>query len=564
MVLSPDKRMMPRFDETTAPGKITSKILKELSREEREGIEELALQEDVDERNRLLRWHATGRQREHARSGEIRSTDIVNELVLHEISKVTRRGIPMTIDEKLIIAYVGGSKDKNGKRVPGTGMIPEGRVEARHFFHTIEEFKNALDAEDYELVNAIFTDPHGYAPANRPHWDLRNWQGRDWRRLFESYDRTKRPEQNERLKTYLKVILERRLADLIDSGAPDDVDRFLHMVDGIDRIDLIEQACLPINPARITGNPDLEARTRDMLADQFNAGRRPKVNEALALGLVHPADIPDDIKRAAAERAAESRDPWHPDKTFESQAKELAARGAYGTYRDIARESTVIVEEGHRLLDILRTPGSSNRDWMNQIKRFDMEVLGEVFRPYQALSAADRAALKAAEEAYAKAVKEGKAGEQLKQQGIVDSLFAKHRRFEPAEFTRLVERQVKPILRTNLSLSLGNGIEDFIALRHEYLRTRTLSAKSDKPNAPRVPLVAPHAYILLTMGELYDPAFLASELYPVVRARLTTARAVADGGVTYALERNSLITNNVISDNPVTADAELARIGFPR
>ncbi|MBI4599733.1 hypothetical protein HY732_02320 [Candidatus Uhrbacteria bacterium] len=534
MILSPDKLSMPRYTPTTNEGRITGEIFQKLKKENKEALGQLACRLD--------------------REKEVRQTDLINELVIHELQKATLHGRHVNIDEDLIRRAV-------------MSMIPEGKKEGDRFYEVITDFKKALDAGNYELVNQIYEDPDRYG----------------MRRFTNFFESKAAPRYNGRLQNYLKTIIERRIADLLSpdprnpGGGPDPADAatFADMFAGISKImhDMtLEQ--IPIDPVAVTGNAGLQAQINTLLGTQAGSGVRPKVYEALRLNLVAPGSIDPGVDRVARQFAGERGSELMGEQTasFEEQARVLSRPGTRTSgYNTLVGQVEAIDPEQSRLLDLLddtpqpkiRFPNESRRrfaerqgrydrlpDRLKNIEGFVDAVQKEVFEPFAALTIADRATLSTAraelETAKKNLDKARAAGngaditrysaDTLRHQHTVDTLFERISRMSVPQFGSFLRIRVRPLLFQQLCHSLLEGIDSYKTMRAEVLKIRTM------PNISYV-------YQLVDLKTLHDSTFRNMYLIPIIRARLGRSAVPI-------VERQALI------DAEVTTDYELGLWGL--
>ncbi len=535
---------MPRYNPTTNEGRITGEIYQQLKKENKDALGQLACRLD--------------------REKEVRQTDLINELVIHELQKATLHGRHVNIDENLVRRAV-------------MSMIPEGKKEGDRFYEVITDFKKALDAGNYDLVNQIYEDPDRYGM-------------RRFTNLFES---KVAPRYNFQLKNYLTTIIERRIADLLGpdprspGGGPNpaNVTTFVDMFDGISRImHTMTLDQIPIVPASVTGNVALQAQIHARLAAQAGAGVRPKVYEALRLNLVSPGSIDPGVDRVARQFAGERGSEQMNQQTAsaEEQGKVLSQTGTpMGDYNTLTLQTEAITPEQQRLLlllddspkDKLRFPHESQDQWQERMRNYHRlpdrlknienlvdAVQKEVFEPFAALTPADRAAMSTAETALAAARKNLEkarasgnpadiarySADVRRQQALIDSIFASISRMTQANFERFLRNDIKPILYRYLCNSLLEGIEFYKTMRDEVVKMRTMPHCS-------------YAYKLLSISDIMDPTFRNVNLIPIIRARLSRSAVPAQ-------ERQALIepvaTSPTAPLESVTTDAELLRWGL--
>lgn len=540
---------MPRYNPTTNEGRITGEIFQNLKKEHKEAMGQLASRLD--------------------REKEVRQTDLINELVIHELQKAILHGRHVNIDEDLIRKTV-------------MSMIPEGKKEGDRFYEVITDFKKALDAGDWRTINEIYEDPDQYT-FRRP-----GFAG--IKRLFES---KASPRYNYRLQNYLKTIIERRVADLLGSDPanphagpdPANVATFVDMFDGISKI--VHELTLdqiPIDPTTVTSNPDLQARIHSILAIQAGAGERPKVYEALRLNLVPPGSIDPGVDRVAREFAGRrgSEQMYYQTASAEQQGRVLSQAGTpTGDYHTLVGQPEAMAPEQQRLMLLLddspklkqRFPHESD-DQLNErmrryhrlparlenIEHFVNAVQKEVFEPFAALTPADRAlftrthtALEVARKNLEKARATGNTADIARYtaqvntcQGAIDLLFDKVSRMTHADFERFLKKEVRPLLYQYLCNSLLEGIKYYKTMRDELLKVREM------PNTS-------YTYQLLNGADLFDLTFRDLNLQPIIKARLSRSAV-------RAAERLDLIepssTPPTALKGSVTTDAELRGWGL--
>ncbi len=540
---------MPRYNPTTNEGRITGEIFQSLNKEHKEAMGQLAKRLD--------------------REKEVRQTDLINELVIHELQKATLHGRHVNIDENLIKKTV-------------LSMIPEGKKEGDRFYEVITDFKKALDDGDYRTINEIYEDPDQYT-FRRP-----GFAG--IKRLFES---KAAPRYNYRLQNYLKTIVERRIADLLGPDPtnphtgpnPANVTLFVDMFNGISKIMhelTLDQ--IPIAPAAVTGNAGLQAQIHAMLASQVGAGERPKVYEALRLNLVPPGSIDPGVDRVAREFAGRrgSEQMHRQTASAEQQGRVLSQTGTpTGDYHALVGQPEAINPEQQRLLLLLddspklkqRFPHESDDQLNERMRRYHRlparlenivsfvdAVQKEVFEPFAALTPADRALLATTRESLKTARKNldnaraaGNTADIARYtarvnvwQGVIDALFDKISRMTHANFELFLKREVRPLLYQYLGNSLLEGIKYYKTMRDELIKVRQM------PNTL-------YEYQLLDDADLFDLTFRDLNLQPIIRARLSRSAV-------RAAERLDLIepssTPPTVSGGSVTTDAELRGWGL--
>lgn len=554
MILSPDKLSMPRYNPTTNEGRITGEIFQILKKENKEALGQLAGRLD--------------------REKEVRQTDLINELVIHELQKATLHGRHVNIDEGLVRRTV-------------MSMIPEGKKEGDRFYEVITDFKKALDNGDFRTVNEIYEDPDQYT-FRRP-----GFAG--IKHLFES---KVAPRYNAQLKNYLTTIVERRIADLLGPDprhpgggpSPANVTTFVDMFDGISRImHTMTLDQIPIAPAAVTGNVGLQAQIHTRLADQVSSGARPKVYEALRLNLVSPGSINSDVDRVAREFAGRrgSEQMNYQTASAEEQGKVLSQTGTpTGDYHTHTLQPEAITPEQQRLLLLLddspkhkeRFPRESEDQWRERMRQYHRlpdrlknienvvdAIQKEVFEPFAALTTADRATLTVSETALSVAQKgldraraivpptpastadiTRHSADIRRNQLLIDSVFASVSRMTRANFERFLKNDVKPILYQYLCNSLLEGTQYYKTMRDELIKMRTMPHSS-------------YAYKLLSMSDILDPTFRDVNLAPIIRARLSRSAVPTQ-------ERQALIeplaTSLTAPLESVTTDAELRSWGL--
>lgn len=578
MALSPDIRRTPRFVERTPSGEITAEILNTLTERmpprpggqlprHMRAYERAQLENDyriaheqlegVEEMAGVLRKSEKG-------PPPFSAADIVNELVVHFLSREVRQG-NVNPDRSQIICEA-------------RALLPQGKAEGRRFAETMIAFRRALQDGTYDLLNDIYDDPEQYC-------------GREGRYRVEHINRERRygthhlsdgtilMDMNTRLKGLMKLALSRQAADLIDSTDPDDHDRFAKIFGNVDFIDELEPCDIPLNPARITGNPSLQTAILTELQREENEGLRPKCTEARQLLLVPDAAIPVHLAESETRYAARrgSAPIEGRGRTFEQTATDLSQPGGpLYDYQSATLDPDVLREMGDRLAETfrgqdefeelhwgrlgpdIRRHGDKSVDVMVvDASRFDEQVLTEVFEPMAALPAPVRTDLIERKNLMRTAIQErnytgpdparvarraSRPAEIARLRGEMNTLCQPYQRMDAAEFRTFMHDRIRPHAMQNLADILARypGIAEYTRLRDEYERVR---------EATYVP------YTILERADRGDTLYVNS-LRRTVHGRLTRARAVADGGVSYAMARDQLTRNEIVED------AILTRWGF--